>query len=95
MLPAVLNEHTSLSVHNSTDTSSRGNPESPLPTLDLPNSEKFSQERKEDGQHEVLLCTSDATLEIAQGAPMHRKPTIKSFDIFQDHHTLRKCTHII
>ena len=41
----------------------------PLPTLDLPNTENFSEMREEDGQYVESLCTSSTTLENAPDAP--------------------------
>ena len=55
VLPAVLNEHAGLSIHNSVKRSSKGSSQLLLPTLDLQNSEKCSQKREEDGQQVVLL----------------------------------------
>ena len=46
----------------------------PLPTLDLPNTQIFSEMREEDGQIAGPLCTSGTTLE---NAPVQCKSTIR------------------
>ena len=48
---------------------------SPLPTLDLPNTENFSEMREEDGQHVESLSTRDPTLENAPTALVQFKST--------------------
>ena len=81
-LTAVPNENRDSKVNNSTNRSSSGSPELPLPTLYLLNFENISQEREEDGQHGVSQCTSDATLENALGVPtvpVQCKSTRKNF----------------
>ena len=67
--PAVPNRTRNLMEENSHSQSSSGSVQSPLPTLDLPNSQNFSKRRKEDGQIAESLCTSDITLENAPSAP--------------------------
>ena len=56
-------------VKNSQDRSSSGGTQPPLPTLDLPNSQNFSEMREEDGQLAEPLCTIGTTLENARSAP--------------------------
>ena len=68
--PAVLNGNRNLMAENSHDTSSPGSPKLPLPTLDLPNSQNFSQRREKEGQLAESLCTSGSTLESAPNAPV-------------------------
>ena len=48
--PAVLNRNRNLTVENSHVGSSSDGMQLPLPTLDLPNSQHFSEMREEDGQ---------------------------------------------
>ena len=67
--PAVINGNRNLMVENSHDQSSSGSMQLPLHTLDLPNSQNFSEKKEEDGQLAESLCTSDTTLENAPSAP--------------------------
>ena len=71
-----------LTVENSQDRSSSSGLALPLPTLDLPNSQTFSEMREEDGQL-APLCTSDTTMENApstpNNAPVQKKSTRKNF----------------
>ena len=68
--PAVPNWSRNFMVENSHDQSSSSSIQPPLPTLDLPNSQNFSERREEDGQFAETLCTSDTTLENAPNAPV-------------------------
>ena len=80
--PAVLNGNRNITVENSQDGSSSGGMQLPLPKLDLPNSQNFSEMRKEDCQLAESLCTSDTTLEnvpSAANAPVQCKSTRKNF----------------
>ena len=67
--PAVLIGNRNLTEENFHYTSSSGSPEPPLPTLDLPNSQNFSERREGDGQVVESLCTSGSTLKNALSAP--------------------------
>ena len=54
----------------------------PLPTLDLPESEKFSENREENSQLAGPLCTSGTTLDNAPdvpNAPVQPKSTRDNF----------------
>ena len=81
--PAVPYESRNLTVENSQDRSSSSGLTPPLPTLDLPNSKKFSEMREEDDQLAEPLCTNGTTLENAlsapNDAPVQRKSTRKNF----------------
>ena len=80
--PAVPNWNRNLMEENSHDQSSSGSIQPPLPTLDLPNSQNFSEKREEDSQLAESLCTSDTTLEnalSAPNAPVQQKSTRKNF----------------
>ena len=68
-------------VENSQDKSSTNSVQLPLPTLDLPNSENFSENR-EESQLAEPLCTDGTTLENAPDAPnalVQHKSTRKNF----------------
>ena len=67
--PAVPNWSRNLMVENSQNRSSSSSLALPLPTLDLPNSQNFSEMGEEDGQLTEPLCTSGTTLENAPSAP--------------------------
>ena len=67
--PAVLHGNRNLMVEDSQIGSSSGSMQLPLPTLDFPNSQNFSEMREEDGLHAESLCTSDTILENAPSAP--------------------------
>ena len=58
-----------LMVKNSQEHSSSNSLQPPLPTLDLPESENFSENREENSQLAGPLCTSGATLENAPDVP--------------------------
>ena len=51
----------------------------PLPALDLPNSQNFSEMREEDGKLAESLGTSDTTLENTPSAPVQCKSARKNF----------------
>ena len=70
-------------VENSQDQSSSSGLVSPLPTLDLPNTQSFSEMREEDGQIAGPLCTSGMTVD----APVQCKSTRKNFG--QEPHRFR------
>ena len=57
-------------VKNSHGHSSSSSLTPPLPTLDLPESEKFSENREENSQLAGPLCTSGTTLGNAPNAPI-------------------------
>ena len=82
-VPEVPFGNRNLTVKNSHTRSSSGGMQLPLPTLDLPNSQNFSEMREEIGQNAESLCTSDTTLENALSAPNdapgQRKSTRKNF----------------
>ena len=67
--PAVLNGNRNLTEENSQDKSSSSGLTLALPTLELPNSQNYSEKREEDGQLAESLCTSDPLLENALSAP--------------------------
>ena len=60
---------TETSVKNSQEHSSPSSLAPPLPTLDLPESENFSENREENSQLARPLCTSGTTLGNAPDAP--------------------------
>ena len=69
-------------VENSQEHSSSNSVQPPLPTLDLPESENFSENREENSQLAGPLCTSGTTLENAQdapNAPVQHKSTRENF----------------
>ena len=66
---AVPDKNRNFAVDNSAHRYLSGNPEPPLPTLNLPN---FSQEREEDGEGKTDVepaGTTDVTLKNASAAP--------------------------
>ena len=65
-------------VQNSHDKSSSNSVQPLLPTLDLPNSEKFSGNR-EKSQLAEPLCTDGTTLENPSNAPLQHKSTRNNF----------------
>ena len=69
-VPAVPHRNRNPMEENSHDQSSSSSLTPPLPTLDLPNTENFSERREEDGQLAGPLCTSGTTLENAPDAPI-------------------------
>ena len=80
--PAVPYESRNLMVENSQDRSSSSSLTPPLPTLDLPNSQNFSEMREEDSQLAGPSCTNSTTMENAPSAldaPVQHKSTRKNF----------------
>ena len=89
-IPAIPNGNRNFIVENSQDRSSSSSLAQPLPTLDLPNTQNFSEMREEDGQLAEPLCTDGTTLENAldtQNAPVQCKSTRKNFG--QEPHQFR------
>ena len=68
-IPAIPNGNRNLTVRNSQEHSSSNSMQPPLPTLDLPESENFSENREENSQLQGPLCTCGSTLENALDAP--------------------------
>ena len=68
-IPAIPNGNRNLMVKNSQEHSSSNGVQLPLPTLNLPESENFSENREENSQLTGPLCTSGTTLENALDAP--------------------------
>ena len=68
-IPAIPYGNRNLMVENSQEHSSSSSLAPPLPTLDLQESEKFPENRKENSQLVGPLCTSGTTLENAPDAP--------------------------
>ena len=68
--PAVPNERRNLTVKNSQGHSLPSCLTPPLPSLDLPESEKFSENREKSQIAEPQLCTSGTTLGNAPDAPI-------------------------
>ena len=80
-IPAIPNGNRNLMVKNSQEQSSSSGLTPPLPTLDLPVSENFSESR-EESQLAGPLYTDGATLENAPdapNAPVHHKSTREKF----------------
>ena len=67
-IPAIPYGNRNLMVENSQEHSSSNGLAPPLPTLDLPESENFSENR-EESQLTGPLCTDGTTLENAPDAP--------------------------
>ena len=78
-IPAIPNGNRNLTVKNSQEHSSSNSEQLPLPTLDLPDSENFSENREESSQFAEPLCTDGTTLENAPNAPVQCKSTRKNF----------------
>ena len=81
-IPAISYGNRHLTVENSQEHSSPSSLAPPLPTLDLPESKFFSENRKENSQLAGPLCTSGTTLENAtdtQNAPVQCKSTRENF----------------
>ena len=94
-IPAIPYGNRNLTVENSQDRSSSSSLVPPLPTLDLPNTQNFSEMREEDGKLVESLCTSGTTLENALDvldAPVQCKSTRKNFD--QEPHRFRDQLHV-
>ena len=68
-IPAIPYGNRNLMVGNSQEHSSSNSVQPPLPTLDLPESEFFSENREENSQLAGPLCTSGTTLGNALDAP--------------------------
>ena len=89
-IPAIPYGNRNLMVENSQEHSSSNSVQLPLPTLDLPYSEKFSENREKNSQLAGPLCTDGTTLESAPdgpNAPVQCKSTRKNFG--QEPHRLR------
>ena len=74
-IPAIPYENRNLTVENSHGHSSSSSLAPPLPTLDLPESENFS----ENSQLAGPLCTIGTTLGNAPDAPVQHKSTRENF----------------
>ena len=68
-IPAIPNGNRNLTVKNSQEHSLSNSLQLPLPTLDLQESENFSENREENSQLAGPLCTSGTTLGDAPDAP--------------------------
>ena len=68
-IPAIPYGSRNLMVKNSQEHSSSISVQPPLPILDIPESEFFSENREENSQLAGTLCTSGTTLESALDAP--------------------------
>ena len=68
-IPAILYGNRNPMVENSQELSSSSSVALPLPTLDLPESKNFSENREENSQLAGPLCTSGTTLGNAPDAP--------------------------
>ena len=80
-IPAIPYGNRNITVKNSQEHSSPNGLALPLPTLDLPESENFSENR-EESQIAEPLCTSGTTLGNAPdvpNAPVQRKSTRENF----------------
>ena len=69
-IPAIPYGHRNFMVKNSQGHSLPSSLTPPLPSLDLPESEQFSENRQESQIAEPQLCTSDTTLGNAPDAPI-------------------------
>ena len=81
-IPAIPNGNRNPTVENSQEHSSSNSVQPPLHTLDLPESENFSENREENSQLVGPLCTSGTTLENAldvPNAPVQYKSTRENF----------------
>ena len=72
-VPAIPYGNRNLRVENSQEHSSSNSVQLPLPTLDLPESEHFSENWEENSQLAGPLCTSGTTLGNAPNAPVQCK----------------------
>ena len=77
--PAIPYGNRNLTVENSQEHSSSSGLALPLPTLDLPEPENFSESREKNSQLAGPLCTSGTTLENAPDAPVQHKSTRENF----------------
>ena len=68
-IPAIPYGNRNLMVKNSKEHSSSNSVQPPLPTFDVPESEKFSENREENSQLVGPLCTNGTTHENALDAP--------------------------
>ena len=68
-IPVILNGNRNLMVENSQEHSSSNSVQPSLLTLDLPESDFFSENREENSQLAGPLCTSGTRLENALDAP--------------------------
>ena len=75
-IPAIPYGNRNLTVENSHGHSSSSSLAPPLPTLDLPETENFSENREENSQLAGPLCTSSTTL---GNAPVQCKTTRENF----------------
>ena len=73
-IPAIPNGNRNLMVKNSHEHSSSSGLTPPLPTLNLPESENFSENREENSQLAEPLCTSGT-----KNAPVQSKSTRENF----------------
>ena len=81
-IPAIPYGNRNLVVKNSQEHSLSNSVQPPLPTLDLPESENFSENREENSQLAGPLCKSGTSLENvpdAPNAPLQHKSTRESF----------------
>ena len=81
-IPAIPNGNRNHMVKNFQRHSSSNSVQLPLPTLDLPKSKFFSENREKNSQFAGPLCTSGTTLENAPDAPnvpVQYKSTRKNF----------------
>ena len=88
-IPTIPYGHRNLTAENSQEHSSSNSVQPPLLTLDLPDSENFSENR-EESQLAGPLCTDGTTLENAPdapNAPVQCKSTRKNFG--QEPHRFR------
>ena len=81
-IPAIPYGNRNLTVENSQEHTSSNSLALPLPTLGLPESDNFSENRKENSQLAGPLCTSDTTLGNVPDAPnasVQHKSTRENF----------------
>ena len=81
-IPAIPYGNRNLMVKNSQEYSSSSSHALPLPALDLPEPENFSENREENSQLAGPLCVSGTTLEnapVAPNAPVQCKSTRENF----------------
>ena len=82
-IPAIHNGNRNLTVEYSQHRSSSSGLALPLPTLDLSESENFSENRGES-QLAGPLCTGGTTLENAPDAAVHHKSTRELWETSQE-----------
>ena len=78
-IPAIPYRNRNLMVKNFHGHSSSSGLAPPPPTLDLPESENFSENREENSQLAGPLCTSGTTLGNTPDAPVQHKSTRENF----------------